>query len=167
MMQTSRPTFLAGCVFVLAASAAGLAQGEPPLSADELRAIRIATVDPSNQAVLMDIRLADLLKIGTGAKIVPIRQRISIRPDGKYYVSFSLRLLSDDVVFSVQKPGVSWFYKTDSSRVLLAAAVLDVAGARAVPTAEARDSYRLVLQVWSDLARNGITVARAEPPWRP
>ena len=163
----ARATILAVCGFVLLASPMSRAQADLPLTADELRAIRIATVDPANPAVLMDARLVELLKIGSGQTVVPIRQRISIRPDGKYFVSFSLRLLSDDVVFSVQKRGSSWFYRSDSTRTLRAAAVLDAAGARPVPVSDAKESYKLVLQVWSDLARGGITVARAELPERP
>jgi hypothetical protein len=146
--------FAAASVFFVLMRAASWAQTAFPLTAEELQAIRIATVDPSNHAVPMDSRLVELLKLGTSETVTPIRQRIRVQPDGKYFVSFSLRPGSDDVVFSVQKRGISWFYRTDSTRLLRAAAVLDSSGARPVPIGDANESYKAALRVWSELLHN-------------
>ena len=154
MTFRTRAILAAACAFMLLCAGASSAQTAFPLTAEELQAIRIATVDPSNHAVMMDPRLVTLLKLGTVETVVPIRQRIRVQPDGKYFVSFSLRPGSDDVVFSVQRRGSSWFYRTDSTRLLRASAVLDATGARAVPIGDANESYKAALRVWSDLLHN-------------
>jgi hypothetical protein len=157
MRMNRTPTILAAaCAIVLACATMSLAQVELPLTAEELQAIRMATVDPSNQAIMMNFRLVELLKLGTAESVIPIRQRIRIQPDGKYFVSFSLKAGSDDVVFTVQKRLATWFYRTDSTRVLRAAAILDSTGARAVPIDDAMLSYKVALQIWSDLVRNNM-----------
>ena len=152
----TRTIFAAACAVVLVCATVGRAQVEFPLTAEELQAIRMATVQPSNQAIMMNFRLVELLKLGTVESVVPIRQRIRVQSDGRYFVSFSLKAGSDDVVFTVQKRLVSWFYRTDSTRVLRAAAIMDAKGSREVPIGDAALSYKTMLQVWSDLVRNNM-----------
>jgi len=130
------------------------------LSVDQLSKLRRVALADTDNSVTLNPALVALFTLGSANETILARQETTARSGVDYIISFPLKSGSDDVIFSVMKPGITQIFLSDSTLALRLAAVLTSSGVQLLPKKDllawekAVQSYQTPLNVWSDYARN-------------
>lgn len=139
---------------------AGRYDSQPGLSLDALDTLR-DRARRTRGAGRFNPALARLLELGDGP--VTTRQLSAVRPEGKYYVCFTLPWENDEIIFALEGSTRLDVYRSESGFTLRRAAVRDAAGLRAVSFTDAVAGFRKMLEKWEELsAARGAAAATGD-----
>ena len=129
----------------------------PVLSLDGLNKLKRTALAAPEQTTI-SANIAKLLELGD--QILPAKALKG--PDGKQIISFCLNSpTSDDIVFFVKEPGITYIYLSDSTRYVRRAGILDANGLHKVSETDlhtAEESFQTQsLEAWKKITE-GITL---------
>jgi hypothetical protein len=136
-----------------AAQAPTTAAPAPALSLDDFEKLKRVTIAGELAPPPFNPALVHFFSLGDEGETVNSKQYYADSNVGKHLIDFSLKEGRDDVLVTFKGKGTNYFFLTNSTRQLRAAAVLDlVLGLRPLSDDVAAQAFQAQLSIWAKVA---------------